>query len=119
MQSDNVQIFLEASNRLNTKTLSLTRFQILALLAYFKDGIQYRELGAALNISDGKLISNLKLLKAMKYVECFTVEIDRKKLDVYVLTKEGREELEKMTSWIKLAENLVQTVAEVGDKIEQ
>ena len=114
---DNVQTFLEASVRLNTKTLSLTRFQILTLLAYFKDGVQYRELKAALNISDGKLISNLKLLRAMKYVDCFTVEMEKKNLDVYHLTKQGREELEKMTSWMKLAENLVQNVITVGGEI--
>lgn len=114
--SDNIQTFLEASNRLNTKTLSLTRFQILALLGYFSDGVQYRELKSGLNISDGKLISNLQLLKSMKYVDCFPVEIDSKKLDVYVLTKQGREELEKMTSWMKLAENLVQTGSVKNDE---
>jgi DNA-binding MarR family transcriptional regulator len=105
---DNVQSFLEISNKLNTKTLSLTRLQVLTLLAYFNDGIQYRELKTALNISDGKLISNLKLLRAMKYIDCFPVKIDNKTLDVYRLTREGREELEKTASWMKLAEGLVQ-----------
>jgi len=114
--SDNVQTFLEASDRLNTKTLSLTRFQILTLLAYFGE-VQYRELKASLNISDGKLISNLKLLKAMRYIDCSSVEIDHKSLDVYCLTKTGREELEKMTSWMKLAGNLIQIVPTIsGDE---
>lgn len=107
--SDNILTFLEASNTLNKKTLSLTRLQILTLLAYFSDGIQYRELKTGLNISDGKLISNLKLLKSMKYIDCFSVKIANKTLDVYRLTKEGREELEKTTSWMKLAERLVET----------
>jgi DNA-binding MarR family transcriptional regulator len=108
MMSDNIQTFLEASNRLNTKTLALTRFQILALLSYFRDGIQYRELKTALNISDGKLISNLKLLRTMKYIDCFPVKVDNKTLDVYILTREGKEGLEKTASWMKLAGNLVQ-----------
>jgi len=106
--TDNIQTFLEASNRINSKTISLTRFQILALLAYFKGGIQYRELKASLGISDGKLISNLKLLRLMGYVKCFTVEIDHKKLDVYALTKEGKKELDKMTSWVELIRTMTQ-----------
>jgi len=108
--SDSVQTFLEASNRINSRTVSLTRFQILTLLAYFKDGLQYRELKATLGISDGKLISNLNLLMIMHYIKKFVVEIDHKKLDVYTLTKEGKKELEKMTAWMKL----IQIVAQHG-----
>lgn len=106
--SDNVQNFLEASNRINSKTISLTRFQILVLLAYFRDGVQYRELKASLDISDGKLISNLKLLELMGYVKCFKTEIDRKKLDVYALTGEGKRELDKMTRWMDSIRTLSQ-----------
>lgn len=105
--SDSVQSFLEASNKINSKTVSLTRFQILALLAYFKDGIQYRELQTALGISDGKLISNLTLLKSLGLVKRFTVKIDNRKLDVYTLTDKGREELQRTTFWLSLVQNLV------------
>ena len=67
--NDDVNRLLETSETLNGQTLSLTRCVILALLAYFVDGVQYRELKASLKISDGKLISNLKLLKKLGYVE--------------------------------------------------
>jgi DNA-binding MarR family transcriptional regulator len=105
--SDSVQSFLEASNKINSKTVTLTRFQILALLAYFKDGIQYRELQVALGISDGKLFSNLTVLKSLGLVRCFKAKIDNKELDVYTLTNEGREELERTTVWMSLVQNLV------------
>jgi DNA-binding MarR family transcriptional regulator len=105
---ENIQSFLEASNSINSKTISLTRFQLLTLLAYFKDGVQYRELKVALGISDGKLIANLKVLKIMGYVRSFTVELDHKKLDVYTLTEQGRKELDKMTAWMQLMRNMTQ-----------
>jgi DNA-binding MarR family transcriptional regulator len=116
MLSDNIQIFLEASNRLNSKTISLTRFQILALLSYFKDGIQYRELKAALGISDGKLISNLRSLKVMGYVDNFEVEIDHRRLDVYVLTEKGQDEIDKVASWMQLVKNITQSVGDENGK---
>ena len=112
--SDNIHNFLEFSNKLNSKTVSLTRFQILTLLSYFKDGIQYRELKTALGISDGKLISNLKSLKAMGYIHNFEVEIDHRKLDVYALTEKGQEEIEKVTAWTQLLKDVIQSI---GGKI--
>ena len=78
--NDYVRGLLETSETLNGQTLSLTRCVTLALLAYFIDGVQFRELKASLNISDGKLISNLKLLKKLGYVEKNEVEVDRKKI---------------------------------------
>jgi DNA-binding MarR family transcriptional regulator len=110
--NDDVNRLLEASETLNTQTLSLARCVILALLAYFVDGVQFRELKASLKISDGKLISNLKLLKKLGYVEKTEVEIDRKKIDVYSLSSKGRKELNKITEWMKLIEK----VAREGDE---
>ena len=109
---DDISRLLEASETLNTQTLSLTRCVILALLAYFVDGVQFRELKASLKISDGKLISNLNLLKRLGYIEKVEVEIDRKKVDVYSLNLKGRKELDKITEWMKLVEK----VAKEGDE---
>jgi DNA-binding MarR family transcriptional regulator len=109
---DDISRLLEASETLNTQTLSLTRCVILALLAYFVDGVQFRELKASLKISDGKLISNLNLLKRLGYIEKAEVEIDRKKVDVYSLNLKGRKELDKITEWMKLVEK----VAKEGDE---
>ena len=110
--NDDVSRLLETSETLNSQVLSLTRCVILALLAYFVDGIQFRELKASLKISDGKLISNLNLLKKLGYVEKTEVEVDRKKIDVYSLNPKGRKELNKITDWMKLIEK----VAKEGDE---
>jgi DNA-binding MarR family transcriptional regulator len=110
--NDDVNRLLETSETLNGQTLSLTRCVILALLAYFVDGVQFRELKESLKISDGKLASNLKLLKKLGYIEKAEVEIDRKKIDVYALNSKGRKELSKITEWMKLIEK----VAEEGDE---
>ena len=104
--NDDINLLLEASETFNAQTLSLTRCVILALLAYFVDGVQFRELKASLKISDGKLISNLKLLKKFGYIEKAEVEVDRKKIDVYSLNSKGRNELNKITEWMKLIEKV-------------
>ena len=110
--NDDVNRLLETSETLNSQVLSLTRCVILALLAYFVDGVQFRELKASLKISDGKLISNLNLLKKLGYVEKNEVEVDRKKIDVYSLNSKGRNELNKITEWMKIIEK----VAKEGDE---
>ena len=111
-KSDSIQTFLQASDRINSRTVSLTRFQILTLLAFFKGGLQYRELKAALKISDGKLISNLNVLGVLKYIEKFKAQIDNKKLDVYVLTNNGKKELEKMTAWMGFIQKVMQCIGD-------
>jgi DNA-binding MarR family transcriptional regulator len=110
--NDDIKLLLEASETFNAQTLSLTRCVILSLLAYFVDGVQFRELKASLKISDGKLISNLNLLKKFGYIEKAEVEVDRKKIDVYSLKSKGRNELNKITEWMKLIEK----VAKEGDQ---
>ena len=109
---DDINLLLGASEILNSKVISLTRCLILVLLSYFVDGIQFRELKAALKMSDGKLISNLNDLKTMGYIGKSEVEVDRRKVDVYTLTEKGRLELSKVVSWM----DLVQRVASEGDK---
>lgn len=104
--NDDVSRLLETSETLNSQTLSVTRCVILALLSYFVDGVQFRELKASLRISDGKLISNLKILKKLGYIEKSEVEIDRKKIDLYSLNSKGRKELSKITEWMNLIEKL-------------
>jgi len=109
---DDIYLLLSASEKLSSRTVSLTRCLIFALLAYFVDGIQYRELKAALRISDGKLIANLKLLRTMGYIEKSEVEVDQRRVDVYYLTGKGRSELNRVVEWMRL----IQTVASEGDK---
>ena len=110
--NDNVYLLLDASERLNTRTVSLTRCLILALLSYFVDGVQYRELKTALKLSDGKLIANLNLLRTMGYIRKSEADANQRKIDVYSLTEKGKNELSKIVEWMKL----IQTVASEGDE---
>lgn len=102
MTNDDVCLLLEKSERVNDSTLSLTRCLILTLLAYFMDGIQYRELKTTLKISDGKLISNLNKLLELRYIRKFEEEINHRKIKVYTLTENGRKELKRMIEWMKI-----------------
>jgi DNA-binding PadR family transcriptional regulator len=104
--NDDVSRLLETSEAINNQTMSLTRCVILALLSYFVDGVQFRELKTSLKISDGKLISNLKTLKKLGYIMKTEVEVDRKKIDLYSLSPNGRKEVGKITDWMKLFEKL-------------
>lgn len=110
--NDDIYLLLGASERLNGRIVSLTRCLVLALLAYFVDGIQFRELKTALKMSDGKLISNLNGLRAMGYIVKSEVEVDRRKVDVYSLSSKGRAELSKAVEWMRL----VQKVASEEDE---
>ena len=110
--NDDIYLLLQISEKLNSKIVTLARCLILALLSYFVDGIQFRELKAALKMSDGKLISNLNELKEMGYVEKAEVEVDNRKVDVYSLTGKGRNELSKIIEWMKLVEK----VSNEGDR---
>ncbi|MHA1797409.1 MAG: transcriptional regulator, partial [Candidatus Helarchaeota archaeon] len=69
--------------------------------------IQYRELKAALNVSDGKLKSNLKKLEETNYIEKNEIQLDNKKLDIYYLTESGKNELNKIIKWMNLIKNVV------------
>ncbi len=109
---DNIRMLLDASERINSKTVSSTRCQLLALLTYFADGLQYREMKAALKISDGKLISNLNRLEEMALIEKSAVKLERKKLAVYSLTPEGKRTANKIARWM----NLVQRVIKDSEK---
>jgi DNA-binding MarR family transcriptional regulator len=103
---EEIQTLLHRFDRLNTKTATPIRCLILSLLSYFIDGIQYRELKAALKISDGKLVSNLNQLKTMCYITKTTVQIDKKTIDIYTLTEKGKKELNKIIEWTKAIETI-------------
>jgi DNA-binding MarR family transcriptional regulator len=110
--NDDIYLLLAASEKLNSRIVTLARCLILALLAYFVDGIQFRELKAALKMSDGKLIANLNWLRAMGYIVKSEAEVDKRKVDVYSLTAKGKTELDKIVEWMKL----VQNVSSEGDE---
>jgi DNA-binding MarR family transcriptional regulator len=109
---DEIQKLLDLSDKLSTKTVTLTRCLILGLLSYFADGIQYRELKTALKMSDGKLIANLNELRTMAYIGKSEVQVDQRTIDVYALTQKGRAELTKIIEWMKTIEK----IANEGDQ---
>jgi len=100
--NDHIRLLLELSNKINSKAISLTRMLILSLLNYFKDGLQYRQLKTALNISDGKLYANLERMIEMGYIEKSLVEIGNKELTTFFITPKGRNELSKIVELMNI-----------------
>jgi len=91
-----IKKIIEGYNKINSDSFTLTRIVILSLLTYFRDGLQFRELKNLLKISDGKLISNINKLNKMGYLIKEKITLDNKNLDVYIITENGRRELEKI-----------------------
>jgi len=105
-----MKALFETSKRLNSRAVSLTRCLILVLIGYSIDGLQFRELKAALKISDGKLIANINELLRMNYITKSECELDNKRLDIYELTEDGKKELEKISQWMELVSKAVKQI---------
>ncbi len=99
-QENIMKKIIENSKKINSNVFNLIRCLILALASYIKDGIQYRELKVLLNISDGKLQSNLNNLTEMGYINKVKVKLDKKELTIYMITDSGKKELEKIILWV-------------------
>lgn len=99
-----IKRLIENSNKINSKVFNITRCAILALTLYIRDGLQYREFKTLLNISDGKLQSDLENLREMGYIQKIKVELDKKIITIYMITEFGIKELEKISSWINVIE---------------
>ncbi len=99
---------IKGTERINSKACTLNRSLLLALFYYFIDGIQFRELKTALNISDGNLSSNLKVLTKINYLKEEDTILDKKKIKYYTITKNGKKELEKIMNWIELIKKLLE-----------
>jgi len=105
--NNDIRTLIEKSRTINSRTISVTRCLILTLLSYFADGLQYRELKNALDISDGKLASNLNRLITMNYVEKSSVKLENKTLQIYNLTMKGKKELTEIVEWTNLIKKIV------------
>lgn len=102
VMKDDIQALVSASDKINSKAASKLRCLILAILSYYIDGLQYRELKSAFGVSDGKLVSNLNQLETFGYVEKTKIQFDNKKMNIYTLTKEGKNEIKKISEWMEL-----------------
>lgn len=99
---ENILDLINESKALNSKIFSLSRMLMLSSLESFgEDGSTYRELKAGLDMDDGALFSNLKALEEMGYIAKKEVEVENKKMTSFHITKEGKEALHMLRSWLK------------------
>ncbi|MBI3587778.1 transcriptional regulator [Candidatus Micrarchaeota archaeon] len=97
----NFLALLQRGKALNSKVFSLVRLELLSSLsALGHDGATYRELKAALSLTDGALFTNLKALESAGYASKQEVTVEGKKLDSYRITPEGKAEWEKVRQWL-------------------
>ncbi len=101
-----IKDIIEKSKRIKPKTFNLTRCTLLALMAYNKDGLQYRELKKILEISDGKLKSNLDYLQDVGYIRKIPIKLDRKDMHIYMIEDSGINELKKIIQWVEFLKNV-------------
>ena len=93
---------LEKARALNSKLFSLPRLQLVSILAYYApDGVEFRELKAALKMTDGKLLSNIYALEKMGYLKAAKVNVENKTLTAYRLTEEGKLEYARIRAWLR------------------
>ena len=108
-----VKELIEKSNKINSSAFNLSRLMILALTSFIRDGLQYRELKALLNVSDGKLQSDLDNLKEMGYIEKIKVDLDNKKATIYMIKDPGKKELLKIILWINIIKKMTERKKDV------
>jgi DNA-binding MarR family transcriptional regulator len=100
---------IDISNKVNSKVFNHSRFLILSIISYIRDGVQFRVLKNLLNISDGKLQADLENLNEMGYVEKIKVDLDNKKVTIYMITDSGKNEIKKIISWTEIIKKMKDT----------
>lgn len=89
---------------LEGKSKRLLRYSRLGSLSYMylydRDGISYRELKAALDLSDSQLGPQLLWLRKYKYAEVREEQSDNSGISVYYITQKGRDVYEQIMTWI-------------------
>ena len=90
------------SKALNSKIFSLPRILLLSALEELPEGegAIYRELKASLEMDDGVVFANLKVLAAMGYVLESKVKLEKEEMTQYVITPSGREALAQVRTWL-------------------
>ena len=100
MQSDFLTLMAE-SQTLNSKVFSLVRLKLLGSLAVLgPDGATFRELKAGLEIADGVLFSNVKVLIGMGYLESEKVRFEGREMELYRITDEGLTAWQQTQQWL-------------------
>ena len=104
MEKENIDFktIIDETKNLDKSIFTLNKLLILILLDYFQDGLQYRELKEMLNFSDGNLASHLSKLNELEYLVKYSINFDKKELDIYNITAKGKIKLWKLrTGWKK------------------
>ncbi len=97
-----IRSIVESSKKINSKVLTLTRCMLLALMWFNEDGLQFRELKTILDISDGKLKSNLDFLLELGYIKKIPIRLDQKDMHIYMVKDSGKNELKKIIKMVEL-----------------
>lgn len=98
----NTLALLEEARALNSKLFTLPRLELLSVLDYYApDSVEFRELKAALKMTDGKLLTNIYSLQKMGYVKSEKGNVENKTLTGYQITTEGRLDLAKVRAWLR------------------
>lgn len=101
MDSDFLAL-IEESKALNSSVFSLIRLQLLSSIASVRqDGVTYRELKAALGVTDGALYTNLKVLEKNGYIRASKIILEGKTLEAYQISEEGMLAWERTKGWLK------------------
>lgn len=102
MPSDPITLTSDAQ-ALNSSVFTLPRLLILYSLAGLEgeEGATFRELKPALQLSDGALYANLKVLEENKYIKSKKVTMEGKELEMYQITQEGRLQWVQIRGWLK------------------
>lgn len=92
---------LEEAAAVNSQLVSLPRVQLMQIIGHYgMDGIAFRELQASLDMSDGKLLSNLYALRDLGAIEEEKSKEENKLLTTYKITAAGRDEWKRTRSWL-------------------
>lgn len=101
MERVNHLALVSESKSLNSDVFSLARLLLLDSLAEVElDGASFRELKAALDLTDGALYSNLQALVKMGYLTEETENYEGKEQALYKITQAGKEEWTKVKNWL-------------------
>lgn len=86
----------------NSKIISMPRLLILKVLEELgRDGAAYRELRAGLELDDGVLYANLRVLCDMGYLEEKGIKVEKKELTSYNITDAGLEAFAEAKAWLR------------------
>ena len=96
-----IEDLINKGKTLNIKVFNLNRYILLSLISHIRDGVQFRELKAALDLSDGNLYSNIHFLIRMGMISAKKTQFDNKEIEFYTITKKGIEEIEKFLDWVE------------------